>query len=286
MVKTSSAQESKDSIPDYSYFLEQLDSGNTDIDYRLFRISYLYSEDFRNKGLRYDTLKRVVYDNIQKEDYDAIIEACNEMLTYDYTSMFAHKYLQHTAKIIGDSLLYHKHHDIEFGLLKSIVRSGDAKTCASAWEVTQLEEEYFILRMVGAQLKKQILEGGCDKMIVKKDRQRAVYYFNVYYVFLGRKLLYNPQLLEDESDTVNNVGLNELLIENIEQLDELIANLILSNGDTIKISKEDIDGVYQAEDGKISIQLNDDMTIHAATDETSRALRAILSDFGIDLIRD
>ena len=83
-----------------------------------------------------------------------MIDACQKMLEIDNTSMFAHKYIQQTAKIIEDSILYKKHHHIEFRLLKSIVHNGDGKTCETSWEVTQIEEEYFILRMLGAELKK------------------------------------------------------------------------------------------------------------------------------------
>lgn len=103
--------------------------------------------------------------------------------------MFAHKYIQQTAKIIGDTMLYKKHHHIEFGLLKSIVNTGNGKTCDSGWEVTQIEEEYFILNMVGADLKKQSLKGICDKMEVTilESGQQKTYYFDTYYIFESRK---------------------------------------------------------------------------------------------------
>ena len=179
-----------DTIPSYDAFVSQLNSGNYAIDYVNFRISYIYSDDFKKKSIstNYHNLKREIYTHISNSELDSIIKKCNLMLEIDYTSMFAHKYLQQTAKITRDSLLYHKHHEIEFGLLKSIVKNGDGRSCASSWEVTQLEEEYFILDMIGAQLKKQVLDGGCDRMHVKMERKKKVYYFGVYYVFLSRKL--------------------------------------------------------------------------------------------------
>lgn len=112
----------------------------------------------------------------------------------DYTSMFAHKYLQQTYKILGDTPNQKKYHDIEFGLLNSIINSGDGKTCESGWHVTQIEEEYFILNMIGARLRAQsISKGGknaCDKMDVKTDDGEATYYFEANKVFeMERKLL-------------------------------------------------------------------------------------------------
>jgi len=180
--------QSKDSIIPYSFFLNEIEKGKFDINYQEFRISYIYSNEFKNKGKSdYDSLKKEVYKNIQKNNYAEIINTCNKMLEIDYTSMFAHKYLQMTGKFTNDTTLYKKHHALEFGLLKSIVHNGDGKSCKTSWMVTQLEEEYFILKMQGAELKKQIYNG-CDVMIVKEGRKKRTYYFDVYYVFLSRKL--------------------------------------------------------------------------------------------------
>jgi hypothetical protein len=63
------------------------------------------------------------------------------MLSIGFTSMFAHKYLQNTYKILGDTDNQKKYHDIEFGLLRSIVNTGNGKTCETGWHVTQIEEE-------------------------------------------------------------------------------------------------------------------------------------------------
>jgi hypothetical protein len=60
----------------------------------------------------------------------------------EYTSMFTHKYLQQTYKIIGDTSDQKKYHDIEFGLLFSITKTSDGKACETGWHVTQVEEEY------------------------------------------------------------------------------------------------------------------------------------------------
>ncbi len=176
-----------DSLPSYEQYMAKLDKNETDIDYKDFRISYLYSTPFKTKwSSNYDEQKQLVYKYIKKRKFQKIIAACNEMLKSDYTSMFAHKYLQQTYKILGDSGLYHKHHDIEFGLLRSIVKQGDGASCSTAWSVTQVEEEYFILRMIGAMLTKQSLVGSCDRMNVNVKGDKRTYWFNVYWVFKGR----------------------------------------------------------------------------------------------------
>ncbi len=185
-------QESKIKIPvfndKYSKYVQQLEGGDLDIDYTDFRNSFLDSKQYSQKGIQYDSLKKQVYNAIKNKNYQEVINITQSMLSIDYTSMFAHKYLQQTYKILGDTANQKKYHDIEFGLLYSITKSGDGKTCETGWHVTQIEEEYFILSMIGAQLQQQSISSGgnntCDKMVVKTDTgETKTYYFEANKVF-------------------------------------------------------------------------------------------------------
>jgi len=171
----------------YSKYVRQLEHGDLNIDYTDFRNSFLDSKQFWNKGQNYDSLRSLVYAAIQDKKYEEVIRLTKAMLGIDYTSLFAHKYLHQTYKILGDSVNHKKYHDIEFGLLNSIVRSGDGKTCETGWHVTQIEEEYFILGVIGAHLQMQATSSGgknnCDKMMVKTEDGDATYYFEVNKVF-------------------------------------------------------------------------------------------------------
>jgi len=115
------------------------------------------------------------------------------MLSIDYTSMLAHKILRQTFKIIGDTLNAKKYKTIQFGLLYSITESGDGKSCKTAWHVIQVSEEYFMLQMLGAELKGQSIDnsgGLCDKMEVKTEEgEEKTYYFDTSKVFEGYKKL-------------------------------------------------------------------------------------------------
>lgn len=192
------AQDNKIEIPvfndKYSKYVGRLESGDVNIDYTDFRNSFLDSKQFRRKASNYDSLKKLAYTEIKDKNYQNVIKLTKAMLSIDYTSMFAHKYLQQTYKILGDTVNQKKYHDIEFGLLNSIVRSGDGKTCETGWHVTQIEEEYFILNMIGAQLQSQTTSSGgknaCDKMLVKTQEGEATYYFEANKVFeMEKKLL-------------------------------------------------------------------------------------------------
>jgi len=171
----------------YSEFVRQLEAGNTKIDYKEFRYSFLESKQFQiktEKRTQYDSIKMAMIAQAGASHYSEVIRLSKAMLSIDYTSQIAHKYLQQTYKIIGDTAKRNKYHDIEFGLIYSISLNGDAKTCATSWEVIQVEEEYFTLAMIGAKLKKQSLDKAgakiCDKMeVVDEDGNDEVYYFDV-----------------------------------------------------------------------------------------------------------
>lgn len=172
----------------YTKYVQQLESGKLDIDYTDFRNSFLDSKQFNDKGISYDSLKRQVYTEINDKNYKEIVRLTKAMLSIDYTSIFAHKYLQQTYKILGDTLNRNKYHDIEFGLLYSITKSGDGKACETGWHVTQIEEEYFILSILGADLLEQSIisskKNMCDKMVVKTEEgETKTYYFEANKVF-------------------------------------------------------------------------------------------------------
>src|SRR5262245_60724483 len=142
----------------YSRFVRSLESGHTAINYREFRESFMESKQFQIAAARkreVETLEATIPELMKQSSYSELVRVNKQILSVDYTDMRAHKILQQTYKIIGDEPNRRKYHDIEFGLLNSIVKNGDGKTCPTAWPVVQVKEEYFILDMLGATLIKQ-----------------------------------------------------------------------------------------------------------------------------------
>ncbi len=180
----------------YSDFVKQLETGKTDINYSEFRESFIESEQFKvasEAQKEFDDLRKEMYTQMEKSNSQEIIRITKAMLSIDYTSMLAHKILRQTYKIIGDTLNATKYKTIQFGLLYSITDSGDGKSCETAWHVIQTSEEYFILQMLGAELKRQSIDnsgGLCDKMEVKTEEgENKIYYFETSKVFEGYKKL-------------------------------------------------------------------------------------------------
>jgi hypothetical protein len=173
----------------YSRFVKQLEAGQTNVNYTEFRQSFLESEQFSaatNQKSDLAALRKTMHELMKRSKYAEIIDVANKMLSIDYTDMEAHKVLRQTYKILGDTANEKKYHDIEFGLLNSIVKKGDGKICQTGWPVIQIEEEYFILEMLGAKLLKQTLDntgGLCDKMEVQTAEGKKTYYFEVSKIF-------------------------------------------------------------------------------------------------------
>jgi hypothetical protein len=175
----------------YSKIVKQLEAGQTDVNYTEFRQSFLQSKQFTaasNQKPDLATLRKTMHELMKESKYPEIIDVANKMLSIDYTDMEAHKILRQTYKILGDTANSKKHHDIEFGLLNSIVKKGDGRTCQTGWPVIQIEEEYFILDMLGARLLQQSIDNTgrlCDKMEVQTAEGKKTYYFEVSKVFKG-----------------------------------------------------------------------------------------------------
>ncbi len=173
----------------YSELVKQLEAGKTDINYREFRESFLESKQYEVAALQGEELAQLrasLPELMKQSDFAGIIRTTRKMLSIDYTDMLAHKILRQAYKLTGDAQNAQKYHDIEFGLLKSIVDNGDGKSCRTAWPVVKIDEEYFVLQMIGATIKAQSVatDGGiCDKMEVVTENGEAVYYFGISKIF-------------------------------------------------------------------------------------------------------
>jgi hypothetical protein len=55
----------------------------------------------------------------------------------------------------------------------------DGKTPETAFKVISVDEEYALLREIGAKVKEQSLVGPCDKMQVERNDKEYTFYFDV-----------------------------------------------------------------------------------------------------------
>jgi len=177
----------------YSAYVQMLENGETDIDYQDFRFSFLESKQFviaSKKSTELSDLTKRMYAEMDKSNYEEVISITKQMLSVDYTNMLAHKILRQTYVILEDAENAQKHKAIQFGLLYSIIDTGDGKTCETAWKVIQISEEYFILNMLEAKVLMQSIynkKGFCDKIVALVEGKKKTYYFEISKVFEGYK---------------------------------------------------------------------------------------------------
>lgn len=178
-------------VPDdgdaYSAMVTRAQSGDAGVDFLALRRAYLgsaASERAAKARAEIDQLREAVQAGVKANDPQAVREAAVAILGLQYIDLDSHKYLRQSCAIIGDETCASRHHFVEFGLLKSILASGDGRSCAAAWNVVTIEEEYFILNMRGYRLKKQQIyrEVGkvCDRLdVVDEDGKERTVYFDV-----------------------------------------------------------------------------------------------------------
>lgn len=171
----------------YSQIVEKLDKGFTDIDYTNFRKQFILSNCYENKRKlinQYDSLRNNLDSLSKYSKYFEMIKVSKSLLAIDYTCIPAHQYLRQVFNSIGDSVRSAKHKSIQYGLLKSILGTGDGLSFSTAWLVFQTEEEYSILSMIGVvSVEHELIEkeGKLYDIIhtVTKKGIEKKYYFNV-----------------------------------------------------------------------------------------------------------
>ncbi len=171
----------------YSALAAKAAAHDAGTDFRALRLSYLDSKAYARAGAQLekaDQLREAMFMAARAQDHGAVRSNAEQILSIDYTDLWAHMMLRQSCTALKDAACAELHHFVEFGLLDSIMHSGDGKSCATGWEAVQIAEEYFVLSMLGVKSDMQALvhDGGhsCDAM-QGTDRKGAkvTYYFNI-----------------------------------------------------------------------------------------------------------
>jgi hypothetical protein len=118
-------------------------------------------------------------------DFKKMAEAADAVLKSNYADLDGHFFARVAAKELGKPELEEFHRWVEMGLLKSLRSSGDGKSPETAMKVISVDEEYFILRMMGQMPGHQALSkcagAPCDIMTTTdpESKQEYRWYFNV-----------------------------------------------------------------------------------------------------------
>jgi hypothetical protein len=172
---------------DYTRLVAQAAARDSVTDFRALRFAWLDSKARRRHSeisLRPDVI--AMMKAAQAGDNQQVRERALVLLSKEFISITGQSYLLGSCDALSDKICSEQARFVAVGLVKSIQKSGDGKTCETGWEVAMVEEEYAMLRLMGLRFKQQALimgKGGshsCDAMSVTDENGKDVtYYFTI-----------------------------------------------------------------------------------------------------------
>lgn len=172
-----------------SEILNKVKNGETDVDYAALRQNCGRTSWYvQRKQTKIDKIRKEMYAAADVKNYAEVKKLAKSILDINYLNMTAHRMLSWASEALGDSVESKRHLDIELGLLRSIGQSGSGKNCKEGKIVIDVEEEYFVMQIMGWKLKRQqtVSDGDitCDLMeVIDSDGNERREYFNVNIVF-------------------------------------------------------------------------------------------------------
>lgn len=170
---------------EYSKLVAQAAAHSQNVDFRALRFAYLKSAARERAGGLggEDALEEKMVTAAKDRDDAKVRAAAESLLSVKYVDLRGQAFLSAACERLHDASCAAQADFVTRGLVRSIFVSGDGKTCNSGWEVAAVDEEYFILNVLGVTPKMQSLAGGspsCDVMeTTDKDGKSATYFFRI-----------------------------------------------------------------------------------------------------------
>ncbi|MGB4101974.1 MAG: DUF4919 domain-containing protein [Alphaproteobacteria bacterium] len=124
------------------------ESDNKKVNFNHLRRSFLFDNVFQRVWVlkpEIDALRQEMIYAAQANDHVKVRVTSRLLLTVKYPDIQAHKLLAAACVAAGWRGCAEHHNLIYLGLLNSVVKDGDGKTCATAWKVFSVDEENAIL---------------------------------------------------------------------------------------------------------------------------------------------
>ena len=172
-----------------SEILNKVKNGETAVDYAALRQNCGRTSWYvKRKQTKIDKIRKEMFEAVNAGKHAEVKKLAQSILDLNYLNMTAHRVLSWSLEALGDSVGAKRHHDIEIGLLRSIGQSGSGENCKEGKVVIDVEEEYFVMWIMGWKLMRQQTVGDgdntCDLMkVVDSEGNERNEYFNVNIVF-------------------------------------------------------------------------------------------------------
>ena len=172
-----------------SEILNKVKNGEAAVDYAALRQNCGRTSWYvQRKQTKIDKIRKEMFAAANEGKHAEVKKLAQSILDLNYLNMTAHRMLSWSLDALGDSVGSKRHLDIELGLLRSIGQSGSGKNCKEGRVVIDVEEEYFVMQIMGWKLRRQQTVGDgdntCDLMeVVDSEGNERNEYFNVNIVF-------------------------------------------------------------------------------------------------------
>ena len=144
----------------YSELLKQAMEIDPDFDFTQLRMAYAETSLYDPYDFGSDLLETSMIEAFNSADYDLSLELANQILNENYLQLEPHFVAFRSYEESGDEdkSIYHLY--FVSGLVNSILSSGDGITPETAMVVIDIDEEYFILSVLGI----DIIEQGANEI--------------------------------------------------------------------------------------------------------------------------
>lgn len=168
----------------YESILERVKTGDPAADFAALRLAYADNPPKDAEGADPDVSKSM-FASMRDKKYGKAVEYAEQIIKGEFVNIDAHLVASAAYKEKGDAEKEKFHRYVAEGLIKSILKSGDGKSQATAFTVISTEEEYVILRVYGLTPGSQSLlsAGGhhYDRLdaVNPKTNEKVTLFFNI-----------------------------------------------------------------------------------------------------------
>jgi hypothetical protein len=166
---------------EFSSLVARAAVGNETVDFRALRFAYLKSA--ARKRSSDEDLRGELFQAAKAQNDARVRATAEKLLSVNYADLDGQNLLSMACEHLHDQGCAKQAGFMAFGLFKSILESGDGKTCKTGWEVATVREEYVVLGVLAASPRNQSLIMGppsCDALeATDKDGKPATYFFRI-----------------------------------------------------------------------------------------------------------
>ncbi|HAV77566.1 MAG TPA: hypothetical protein DCX53_09470 [Anaerolineae bacterium] len=139
--------------PDLAYMilLEQVKRSDPDFDFTKLRWTFAQTENYDPYNIDNSELISSMYDAYDNNDFQLAVELASRILEKNYLLPDPHFILLQSYQALGDQQNAEFHNYFLRGIISSIAESGNGRSPETAFIVIQIEEEHFMLTILGLQ---------------------------------------------------------------------------------------------------------------------------------------